>query len=92
MANIISHAYKGCILSTLTIIRYNEPLDTIEQMVDSDLPLFVIGGAPEYLASTDPRDMVKLLNARSSVMPFNGTIDEKYLKMYKRKIKLRDNK
>ena len=85
MANIISHAYKGCILSTLTIIRHNEPLDTIEQMVDSGLPLYVLGGAPEYLAKTDPRDMVKLLNDRSSVMPWNGTTDEKYLKMSVRK-------
>ena len=85
MANIISHAYKGCILSTLTIIRYDEPLDTIEQMVDSGLPFYVLGGAPEYLTKTDPRDMVKLLNDRSFVMPWNGTTDEKYLKMYKRK-------
>ena len=84
MANIISHAYKGSILSTLTAIRYEEPLDTIRQMVDSGLPFYVLGGAaPVSLTKTDPREDVKLLNQRRFDMPWDGTTEEKYLKMYK---------
>ena len=81
MANIISHAYKGSILSTLTIILYDEPLDTIGQMVDSGLPFYVLGdAAPESLTKTDPRDSVKLLNERRFDMPWDGTTEEQYPK------------
>ena len=81
MANIISHAYKGSILSTLTTIRYEEPIDTIRQMVDSGLPFYVLGGtAMEWLSKTDPRENVKKLNDRRFDMPYPGYVAEKYLK------------
>ena len=61
MANIISYAYKGSILSTLIAIRYEEPLDTIEQMVDSGLPYYVFGNsAGVWVTKTDPRNMIVL--------------------------------
>ena len=81
-ANILSHAYKGTLLSTLINIRYTDPLDTIDQMDASGLPLFVFGGtAMEWLAKTDPREGVKHLWAKHVIIPFDGKIDEKYLQM-----------
>ena len=82
MANILSHAYKGALLSSLVTIRYTEPLDTVDQMVESGLPFYVLGGTVlEWLSKTDPRDGVKQLNDRRFDMPYNGVVEEKYLKM-----------
>ena len=82
MANILSHAYKGSILSSLINIHYEEPLDTIEQMVESGLPFYVLGKTSlEWVIKTDPRDSVKKLNARRFDMPWDGHTEEKYLKM-----------
>lgn len=82
MANIISHAYKGSILSSLVNIHYEDPLDTIQQMAESSLPFYVLGNtAATWLTKTDPREMVKRLNARRFDMPWEGVTDEKYLKM-----------
>ena len=54
-------------------------------MVDSGLPFYVLGGAaPVSLTKTDPREDVKLLNQRRFDMPWDGTTEEKYLKMYKK--------
>ena len=65
MANILSHAYKGSILSSLINISYEAPIDTIQQMVDSGLPFYVLGGtACVWVTTSDPRDNVKQLNAR----------------------------
>ena len=82
MANILSHAYKGSILSSLINIHYEDPLDTIEQMVESGLPFYVLGKTSlEWVIKTDPRDSVKKLNARRFDMPWDGHTEEKYLKM-----------
>ena len=82
MANILSHAYKGSILSCLININYEQPLDTIEQMVESGLPFYVLGNsAAVWVTETDKREMVKKLNARRVDMPWEGVTEEKYLKM-----------
>lgn len=84
MANILSHAYKGSLLSSLVTIRYTEPLDTIYQMVESDLPIYVLGGTSQvWLAKTDPRNSMKMLMDRKVVIPWDGKMEEKYLQMYK---------
>ena len=80
MANILSHAYKGALLSSLVIIRYTEPLDTIHQMVDSGLPFYIAGGfSLELLTKTDPRNDVLKLHDRHILVPYDGKIEEKYL-------------
>ena len=85
MAIILSNAYKGSILSTLIAIRYEEPLDTIEQMVDSGLPYYVFGNsAGVWVTKTDPRNMTKKLNVRRVDIYWEGITEEKYLKMYKK--------
>ena len=68
--------------SSLIKIHYEDPLDTIEQMVESGLPFYALAGtACVWVTKTDPRDTVKQLNARRFDMPWEGFTDEKYLKM-----------
>ena len=82
MGNIISHIYKGALLTSLIAIRYTETLDTMVQMEESGLPFYVLGKtAIEWFAKTDPRELGKKLNERRFDMPFPGFVDEKYLKM-----------
>ena len=82
-ANILSHAYKGTLLSTLINIRYTPALDTMDQMYESGQKFFVLDGtAMEWLAKTDPRDGVKRLTERREDIPFDGGVDEEHLKMY----------
>ena len=83
MANILSHAYKGALLSSLVTIHYTEPLDTIDQMIESGLPFYIPGGTVVvWLVKTDPRYSVKKLNERSVVIPWNGKLREKDLQKY----------
>ena len=82
MATIISHAYKGTLLSTLINIQYSDPLDTIGQMDASGLPFFVWENtALEWFGETDPRDTVKSLWSKHKAIPFAGDTDEKHLQM-----------
>ena len=83
MATFLSLAYKDALLSSLVTVRYTEPLDTIDQMVESGLPFYVPAGTVlEKLIKTDPREGVIRLNERRVDIPYSGRIDEKYLKMY----------
>ena len=84
VTTILSHAYKGALLSSLTTIRYTEPIDTIDQMVESGLPFYLPrGGMLEVLAKTDRRESVMKLNKRRVYIPFFGDWDEKNMTMYK---------
>ena len=81
LANILSHAYKGALLSSMVNILYTQPLETIDQMVESGMPFYVLGGtAMEWLSKTDPRENVMKLNDRRFDMPYPGYVADKYLK------------
>ena len=46
------------------LFRYNDPIDTVEQMRDSGLPFYIMDGTVMvWLAKTDPRDVVKRINS-----------------------------
>ena len=80
MGNIISHVYKGALLSSLVTIRYPEPLDTMIQMEKSGAPYYCFANTVLcWLVKTDPRDLGKKLNERRFDMPFSGILEEKYL-------------
>ena len=82
MGNIISHIYKGALLTSLIAIRYTVPIDTMVEMEESGLPFYVLGKtALEWLVKTDPRELGKKLNERRFDMPFPGRVEEKYLEM-----------
>ena len=47
------------------MFRYNDPIDTVEQMRDSGLPFYIMDGTVMvWLAATDPRDVVKSINSQ----------------------------
>ena len=80
MANIISYAYKGSLLSSLITIRYTKTLDTMMEIEQSGLPLYC--HANTFLCCLikgDPRPLGIKLNERRFDMPFPGYIDKKYL-------------
>ena len=80
MGNVISHVYKGALLSSLITIRYTEPLDTMIQMEQSGIPFYCLGNTVLcWLAKNDPRDVAMKLNERRFDMPFSGEVEDKYL-------------
>ena len=80
MANVISHVYKGALLTSLINIRYPKPLDTMIQMEESGIPFYCLGNTVLcWLAKTDPRPVGLKLNERRFDMPFSGGVEEKYL-------------
>ena len=81
MGNVISHVYKGALLSSLTIVHYSEPLDTMAQMEQSGLPFYCLGNTVVcWLAKTDPRPLGIKLKERLFEMPFSGVVEDKYLR------------
>ena len=62
-------------------IRYTQPLETIDQMVESGMEFYVLGGTVmEWLTWSDPRENVKKLDDRRFDMPYPGYVADKYLK------------
>ena len=83
MATFLSLAYKDALLSSLVTLHYTEPLETIDQMVESGLPFYFPGGTVvETLLKTDPREGMMRLSERRVGMPYTGRIAPQYLKMY----------
>ena len=81
MGNVISHVYKGALLTSLINIRYPNPLDTMIQMEESGIPFYCLGNTSlVWLAKTDPRPLGIKLNKRRVDIPYFGDVDEKYLK------------
>ena len=82
MGNILSHVYKGALLSSLITIQYTKTLDTMSEMEQSGIPLMCPANTVIcWLLKTDPRPLGMKLNERRVDMPFPGYTDEKYLKM-----------
>ena len=80
MGNLISWVYKGALLSSLIAIRYTEPIDTIDQMEKSGLPLYCLGNTLIcWYSNTDPRMNQNVMKHRRFDIPFDGKIEDKYL-------------
>ena len=80
-ANILSHAYKGILLSKLATITYHGPIDTIQQMGRSDMPLYIPDVALP-LVKDDPRDVVKNLISKGVIIKFQDVFAEETNKKY----------
>ena len=76
-ANILSSSYKGILLSKLATVTYNQPIDTLEQMDQSDLP-FYIPDATILITTVDldPRDVVKRIRAKGVSLKFRDVFIE----------------
>ena len=63
-AKILSYAYKGTLLSQLATITYHGPIDTFEQMIQSDVPLYM----PDVLGflKNDPSEVVNSIISKDT--------------------------
>ena len=86
MGNLLSHIYKGALLTSLITIRYTETIDTMTQMEESGLPLYCLGKTHNCIHSNgDPvMNNNKMKNRRFDI-PYPGWVDDKYLNEYERK-------
>ena len=76
-ANILSWGYKGILLSKLVTVTYNKPIDTLQQMDQSDLPFYI----PDItilstMVELDPRDVVKRIKTKGVSLPFRDVFIE----------------
>ena len=70
-------AYKSTLLSSLIQIRYEIPIDTVNDLDKSGLPALVAGGSPvDKALATDPREVIKDIFNRTVIFPYNGTVPQ----------------
>ena len=70
-------AYKSTLLSSLIQIRYEIPIDNVNDLAKSGLPALVAGGSPVDKAfATDPREVIQDIFNRSIIFPYNGTVPQ----------------
>ena len=62
-ASILVHAYRGILLSNLATITWTTPIDTLQQMDQSVMPL-VIPDDTDNLFQNDPRDIVNSIRSK----------------------------
>ena len=71
-------AYKSNFLSTLVGIRYNKPIDTLSDLVSSDLPLMLAKGSYTLnMFQSDQRQIMKQVYSRSVVFEHTQEIEAK---------------
>ena len=73
-ANILTLGYLSTLLSQMVAIRYDNPIDTTDDLDRSGLPLLIAGGSSlDYLLENDPKPAVKRIYNRSLIYPWNGS-------------------
>lgn len=74
LANFLTLGYMSTLLSQLVAIRYENPIDTIDDLDKSGLPLLIPEGTGvDNLIGKDPRPAVKRIFNRSMIYPYNGS-------------------
>ena len=75
LGNVITMAYKSNLLSSLTAIRYEETIDTLNDLLDSDLGVLLPNNtAVHKMFASDPRSIMKKIYKKSHIYPYRGTI------------------
>ena len=69
LGNILALAYKSTLNSTLVTMQYEDPIDTMNDMAKSGLPLLIPQNLHRSMAN-DPRQVVKEMNKNSIVFQF----------------------
>ena len=74
LANFLTLGYLSTLLSQLVAIRYENPIDTIEDLDNSGLPLLIPGETGlVYLIANDPKPAVRRIYERSITYFYNGS-------------------
>ena len=76
-ANFLLMAYKSVLLSSLVTIRYEDTIDTLDDLDKSNMPVMIPQGAGlvEPLEN-DPRPIIKQILSRSKLYPYAGDTPE----------------
>ena len=80
-------AYKSVLLSSLATIRYEDTIDTLDDLDKSNLPVMIPQGAGlvEPLEK-DPRPIIKQIFSRSKLYPYAGVppewVEDRYFQIY----------
>ena len=80
LGNFLTMGYMSTLLSQLVAIRYENPIDTLDDMDKSGLPLLIPNGtALDVLLGQDPRPVVQRIYNRSMIVFHNGSHYDPYL-------------
>ena len=67
-------AYKSTLLSSLIAIRYDDTIDTLNDLENSGLPLLLPNNtSSRKMFASDPRKILKNIYKSSHIYAFNGT-------------------
>ena len=83
MGNVLTMGYKSTLLSTLVTIRYTKPIDKLEDLVSSGLPLLMAqGGECIQAIKNSPRPIVQQIYDNGIRFNFTQENEKKYSKRY----------
>ena len=72
-SNILIWSYKGTLLSTLVPIYYDNPINTLEDVDRSGLPVLITkNNVVHWLMKTDPRSTINNIWQKRILYPFPG--------------------
>ena len=72
-SNLLIWSYKGTLLSTLVPIYYESPINTLEEVDRSGLPVLISkNNVIHWLVETDPRATIKNIWKKRILYPFSG--------------------
>ena len=75
-------SYKGNLRANLIAITYTKPIDSIQDMEESGLPLlFCIGCGLKESYASDPRPAMNRLGEKAILYKYDGKLPEHILKM-----------
>ena len=82
-SNLLNWSYKSTLLSTLIPIYYENPINTLEDADNSDLPLLVPRSTVlQRLLATDPRPTAKRVFRKSVLYSYHGITPDWVMKRY----------
>ena len=80
---MLTWGYKSTLLSTLITIRYEKPINTLDDLDRSGLPfLLVRWSASQITIANDPRQIMKRIYSRSIVFALSKEAEAQYAEMY----------
>ena len=74
LGNFLTMGYLSTLLSQLVAIRYENPIDTLDDIDQSGLPVLIPNGTGlTDLLGEDPRPVVQRIFNRSMIVFYNGS-------------------
>ena len=82
LGNVLLMSYKSNLRANLVAITYKKPIDSIEDMEESGLPLlFCEGCGYKEGFAIDPRPAMNRLGEKAIMYPYDGRLPDHILKM-----------